>query len=167
MKSKTNCFTVKVTKKYGRGLYASRNIKRGDIVEMSPVLVVDKYDAGKINDTLVNVYVFEWNKESSALAFGYGSLFNHSKKPNVTYMNSFQSREILFMASKDIKKGEQLFINYGYEPEYGIQTTQRNKAINLGKENKNAKLGPVFAAKNRIEPDAEDGFVKEKPGFEN
>src|SRR5208283_213045 len=109
----------------------TKNIKKGEIVEVSPVLVIDKRDAGKISDTLINVYVFEWNKNGSALAFGHGSLFNHSWKANVTYMNSFNTKEIVFMACKNIKKGQQLFVNYGYEPEYGIRVTKRNKEQSL------------------------------------
>lgn len=133
-------FNIKTTKKYGRGLYASRNIKKGEIVEISPVLLITKDEAIKISDTLINVYVFEWGKFDSALAFGHGSLFNHSRNANMVYMSNFQTKEIVFMSNKSIKKGEQLFINYGYEPEYGIQLTKRNKEQGIGRHDKHKEL---------------------------
>jgi SET domain-containing protein len=121
-------FIIKNTKKYGRGLYATRSIKKGEIVETSPIVSIDKREAGLISSTLLNVYVFEWNKDSSALALGNGSLFNHSsKKSNVSYMNSFLTKEIVFISNQNIKKGQQLFINYGYEPSYALAITEKNK----------------------------------------
>lgn len=123
--------TVKNTKKYGRGLYAVRNFKKGEIIEIAPVVVIDKMDADTIETTMLNLYVFEWNKNSSALALGNGSLFNHSNKSNVSYMNSFRTKEIVFMTTRKIKKGEQLFIDYGYDPKEGIKITQRNKERKL------------------------------------
>jgi len=122
---------VKNTKKYGRGLYAVRDFKKGEIVEVAPVVVIDKMDADTIETTMLNLYVFEWNKSSSALALGHGSLFNHSNKSNVCYMNSFRAKEIVFMTTRKIKKGEQLFIDYGYDPKEGIKITQRNKERKL------------------------------------
>jgi uncharacterized protein len=120
---------IRTTRKYGKGLYATKNIKKGEIVEISPVVVLDKCDSGTLSSTKLNVYVFEWNKSSSALALGVGSLFNHcsNHRLNVTYMNSFGTKEIVFMTSRSVKKGEQLFINYGYDPKYGLDITERNK----------------------------------------
>lgn len=152
-------FVVKTTKKYGRGLYANKNIKKGEIINISPVLVIEKSEANKIVDTILNIYVFEWSKDASALSFGYGSLFNHSKKPNVTYMNNFSTKEIFFITSRNIKKGEQLFINYGYEPEYGIQVYNRNKQNNLCSNKYDGSLG-------RIAKPINSPMEKEKAGYE-
>lgn len=119
---------VKNTKKYGRRLYATRNFKKGEIVEVSPVVVIDSDDANTIWSTLLSLYTFEWGKESSALALGYGSLFNHSKTFNVSYMNSFKTKEIFFVTTKNIRSGQQLFIDYGYSPkkEMGLLKKGRN-----------------------------------------
>lgn len=119
---------IKTTKKYGRGLYATKNIKEGQVVEVSPVIVVDHDDREVITTTQLNIYVFSWTYKKSALALGNGSLFNHSRNSNVTYKNSVKAKQIEFTALRNIKKGEQLFINYGYEPAHGIEVTKRNKA---------------------------------------
>lgn len=114
---------VKVAKKYGRGLYATKNIKKGEIVESSPVIEVSGLD---VTQTTLNMYVFEWKQGSSAIALGLGSLFNHSNHTNVTYALFFGNKTIVFIATKDIKKGSQLFINYGYDPKRGIEVAERN-----------------------------------------
>ena len=122
---------IKNTKKYGRGLYATRNFKKGEIIEVSPVVTLDKMDTKTICDTAINMYVFGWSKDCSAFALGNGSLFNHSKKSNVSYMNSFRTKEIVFTANKKIKRGQQLFIDYGYDPKYSIKITKENKERKL------------------------------------
>lgn len=122
---------IKNTKKYGRGLYATRNFKKGEIIEISPVVIVEKSDVHTIEATVLNLYVFEWNKNTSALALGNGSLFNHSRRSNVSYMNSFRTKEIVFVTTKNIKKGQQLFIDYGYDPKEGMRITENNRKRKL------------------------------------
>lgn len=122
---------IKNSKKYGRGLYATRNFKKGEIIEISPVVIVEKSDVHTIEATVLNLYVFEWNKNTSALALGNGSLFNHSKRSNVSYMNSFRTKEIVFVTTRKIKKGQQLFIDYGYDPKEGIRITENNRQSKL------------------------------------
>jgi SET domain-containing protein len=89
---------------------------------------LDEWESNKINPTILNCYVFEWNNhEKSAIALGYGSLFNHSSKKNVTYKNNYRDKTIDFVATRNIKKGQQLFINYGYNVKDALQITLNNK----------------------------------------
>lgn len=132
---------VKNTKKYGRGLYANRKFKKGEIIEVSPVVVIDKYDTPTIGTTFLNLYIFYWTKICSAIALGYGSLFNHSKKSNVNYYPNFVTKEMIFKATKNIERGQQLFIDYGYDPNEEKKNTEeyRNYDVEmlkyrLGKE---------------------------------
>lgn len=116
--------SIKNTKKYGRGLYAVKNIKKGEIVLRDPVLEVGYgFD---ITASSINCYVFGWERSCSAIALGLSSLINHSKRPNVTYNPVFRTKEIIFVATKDIRRGHQLFIDYGYDPKRGKETTERN-----------------------------------------
>lgn len=119
-----NTLEVRKTKKFGRGLYAKRNIKKGEIVERSPVVVIHNQQG--VTSTIINTYVFEWRRDSSALALGLGSLFNHKNRANVSYNPVFSENEIIFVATKNIKKGEQCFIDYGYDPIRGYETTERS-----------------------------------------
>lgn len=119
---------VRKSRKYGRGVYATRAIKAGELVESSPVLVLDEWEATKVYPTVLNHYVFSWNdKLESAIAFGFGSLFNHSTKDSLTYEPNYKEKTIDFMALRNIKKGEQLFIDYGYNVKSGIEATKNNR----------------------------------------
>lgn len=110
-------FEIKVHKKMGRGLFATKKIKAGTVVEVSPVIVFDKVEGYFHTNTLMNHYVYSWgNKGESALALGHGSLFNHSSEANVNYKTNLRAKTITFWAERDIEKGEQLFIDYGYDP---------------------------------------------------
>lgn len=110
--------------KYGRGLYATRKIRRGEVVERSPVIPIPYHI--KLDGTPIDVYLFEWRRDDRALALGLGSLFNHSgKRSNITYNPVHQTNEIIFVATRDIRRGEQLFINYGYDPIQGKERTEK------------------------------------------
>lgn len=117
--------TLRVTpNEYGRGLYAARKIRKGEVVERSPVIVIPYHE--RVSGTTIEVYLFEWRRDDRALALGLGSLFNHSgKRSNITYNPVHQTKEILFVALRDIRKGEQLFINYGYDPLEGKERCER------------------------------------------
>ena len=51
----------------------------------------------------------------AALALGYGSLYNHSYRPNARYVD-LGDRTKLFTAIWDIAAGEEITVNYNGEP---------------------------------------------------
>jgi SET domain-containing protein len=96
----------------GRGAFALRAIKASEIVERCPALEVTDKDIG---GELLN-YVFYGSDENKRLvAMGYGMLFNHSSNPNVAYYREDASTgtELVIYALRDVRKGEELFYNYG------------------------------------------------------
>jgi SET domain-containing protein len=98
----------------GRGAFALKKIKDGDIIERCPALEVTDKDIG---GELLN-YVFYGSTESTRLvAMGNGMLFNHSATPNVAYYRESTSlgAELILYALRDIRKGEELFYSYGDE----------------------------------------------------
>src|SRR4051794_2666299 len=74
---------VKRTRGKGRGVFASSPIRKGELIERVPVLVltIDEYYDGICTTTLAH-YCFNWREGTVALALGYGSLYNHSYRPN-------------------------------------------------------------------------------------
>jgi uncharacterized protein len=48
-----------------------------------------------------------------ALALGLGSMFNHSRRPNVAWERDISSLSIRYFALRDINGGEELCISYG------------------------------------------------------
>ena len=105
---------VKLVKGKGRGVFALKPIAKGEVVERVPVLVF----AAEENDEnpVLGHYVFAWGRGTVALALGYGSLYNHSYRPNCRYDDVGRQTKV-FTAIRDIKEGEELTINYHGSPE--------------------------------------------------
>lgn len=98
----------------GRGIFATRNIKNGDLVERCPVLQLDEEDIG---GELLNYVFYGENEKKRLVAMGNGMLFNHSSFPNVAYYleETPLGTELIIYALRDIRKGEELFYSYGRE----------------------------------------------------
>jgi SET domain-containing protein len=98
----------------GRGVYASRNIKEGEILERSPYIEDDfvKF-IGVSRD-----YVFykTADRKTAILSFGYASMYNHSDSPSAAWKINEDS--ITITATQNIKKGDEIFVSYG--PGYWI-----------------------------------------------
>lgn len=121
---------VRKTKTMGRGVFTTEDIKRGRVVETCPCIVWDRQDERQIQSTLLRFYVFEGKvfSDASVLALGFGSLYNHSGKPNATYKYDPKKRVMTIRAIKNIKAGEQIFINYGYDPLRTFQQWEESRA---------------------------------------
>jgi len=93
---------------HGRGVYCSKFIPEGEIIEICPVLVLPKKDLEQIRDTKLYNYYFIWGDQDEAIAIilGFGSLYNHSYLPNAEYY-----------PLKDILPGDEILINYNGNPE--------------------------------------------------
>ena len=105
--------------KRGRGIFATKNIKKGTVIEVSPVIVLTEKERKTIEKTLLFHYVFEWgdDKKKAAMALGYISLYNHSYDANCEYEMEFGKKIMTIRTVKAIKKGEELFINYNAMPD--------------------------------------------------
>jgi SET domain-containing protein len=102
----------------GRGVFAANKVKRGEKIEICPAVVFPRKDYLSFKKTSLRDYYFMWGKVAIAICLGYGSLYNHSYKPNATYRKDIKRRTIEFVAIKAIGKGEEITVNYNYgEPE--------------------------------------------------
>jgi len=99
----------------GRGVYAERSFLPGEVVEASPVVLIDcrHFDL----PVEITHYAFSWNgltggESLQALALGYGSLYNHANPANMAYRGDTENCTIVFVAARRIEAGEELTINY-------------------------------------------------------
>ncbi len=104
--------TIKNTPDKGRGVFAEKDFKKGEIVEVCPVVVITEEEYNKLADTIFAYYLYPWKGETSALVLGYGSVYNHSYSPNIDWDQDFKSKSFLYTALEDIKKGDELTVNY-------------------------------------------------------
>lgn len=107
---------VKQVKGKGRGVFARRPIPEGAVIERVPVLVLPFDDIKNRTDwTDLAGYCFLWGEGTVALALGYGSLYNHSFRPNARY-DDVPPRSKVFRALRAIEAGEEITVNYNGDP---------------------------------------------------
>jgi SET domain-containing protein len=106
---------VRQVKGKGRGVFARTAISKGAIIEHSPVLIVpNKEMVGGLANPILQKYFYIWTRTSVAVSLGYGSLYNHSYRPNANYEHARAS--LIYRALRDIKAGEEITINYNGDP---------------------------------------------------
>ncbi len=103
---------VKPSRRGGRGVFTAQEIPAGTTIELAAVILLDTADTEVIHDTQLHDYYFLWGEEGSAIALGYGSLYNHSSKPNADFEMEFEDELIRFFAARDIAAGEEILICY-------------------------------------------------------
>lgn len=108
------CLYIDTTANRGRGVFTKERIAAGTVIELSPVIVMSKEDRQYLDKTLLHDYIFEWGtlKDKCCMALGLVPMYNHSYKSNCEYFMDFDDNTIAVKTVKDIKKGEELTINY-------------------------------------------------------
>jgi hypothetical protein len=112
---------VRRTRGKGRGVFARRSIRKGEIIEVCPVIPLTPREANSAK-TILDDYYFEWGSggKAYAVALGFGSLYNHADEPNATFVNRTRQLQIVVRARKPIAKGEQITINYRWPESTGM-----------------------------------------------
>lgn len=100
----------------GRGVVAARFFARGERIEQAPVIIVEAPHVAAVEISILDNYVYNWDRERIAVALGCGSLYNHSYQPNAVYLKNFASGVIDYVALCDIQPGQEILINYNGDP---------------------------------------------------
>lgn len=103
----------------GRGIFTSRLIEAGTLIEICPVIVLPEEDLPIIHKTFLHDYYFFWGEDEKqcAIALGMGSLYNHSYNANAEYILDLDEHTIDFYSVKDIEPGEEITVNYNGMPD--------------------------------------------------
>lgn len=101
----------------GRGVFARRDIKKGGVIERCPVIEVPLNDVSNLTESILVTYFYYLgkNKEHVLITLGFGSIYNHTYTPNAAYKQKLKEGIIEFAAIKDIKKDEEITVNYNPE----------------------------------------------------
>lgn len=105
-----NKLIVKKSKIHGYGVFAGKDIRKGEKIEEC-YFILSKFEDEK--DALMD-FIFDVNGRTGVV-LGYGSLYNHSEDPNADYTFNRKRKIATFVAIKSIKKGEEIFVSYGDE----------------------------------------------------
>lgn len=102
--------TIKYSNKiYSRGVFANKNYKKNDIIEICPCIKLQKITT---DNNQIHNYVFELNNEYCIIAFGYCSLYNHSDTPNAKW-SIIDENQMKITVLSDIQQNEEIFMSYG------------------------------------------------------
>ncbi len=109
--------TIAPSPSRGRGVFTTEAIAKGSTIEIAPVIVVDKIQRVKLEETLLYDYIFEWGEDhqSAVIGLGYISIYNHAIEPNCRYDMDYEAQTISISTTRKIEVGEELFINYNAE----------------------------------------------------
>jgi len=103
-------------KNAGRGIFASQDINKNEVIEICPILEVPANDVFNLRESILVNYYFSFDDDPDMLAItlGFGSIYNHSYEPNATYKKISTDKVLEFKTIKDIKKDEEITVNYNY-----------------------------------------------------
>ena len=107
-----------ISEEKGRGMFALRDFKKGEVLETAPVIPVAKenvVDSGEAPDG----YLLDWDgnfeNEEYCMPLGYIMMYNHSKEPNIDLDQDYDNYTMTVIALRDIKKGEELCWDYNVD----------------------------------------------------
>ncbi|KAG0302274.1 hypothetical protein BGZ97_002421 [Linnemannia gamsii] len=97
----------------GRGVVTTVVIPARTVIDISPILLFPSEEYSTHGQyTQLDHYTYRW-KGGMALALGLGSMFNHSRTPNVGFQRDFDNGLIRYSTLREIQIGEELCISYG------------------------------------------------------
>lgn len=106
-----NVYTKSVPGK-GRGVFAKRDLKEGELIEVCPVIVCPGSDWERLEKTALADYYLNFG-DDAAVVLGFGSLYNHSElHPNARTVRKVQEKIVEFYATCDIRKDEEILFRY-------------------------------------------------------
>ena len=107
----TDLVEVKQSLLHGKGVFATRNIAKGEVLVKSHMALIH------VNENLPEVLAtlqFPWTEEYDAICISdAGSFFNHSSQPNAEVkIRDFDNLIQTFVAKTAIVKGTEITIYY-------------------------------------------------------
>jgi len=81
-------------------------------------MLVAEQDRGADLESGAEGYVFGWGEGRTALALGYGSLYNHRYDSNATTLET--GDELVVTATRPIEVGDEIYINYMGTAQSGV-----------------------------------------------
>ena len=109
---------IKNTTEKGRGVFSDKPIKKGEMIENSPVITIPKNEKYLFDKTVVSQYWLNWEDECGAFALGLVMMYNHSDDNNAEYLNLTAENSVIINAIKDIDAHEEICTHYGNETKF-------------------------------------------------
>ena len=93
----------------GRGLFAGKDYKKGDIIDINPFI-----ETTTIGDITSYSWRCPWDNSITLIVLGNINFINESQNDNsFIFHYDKMNKKIMTKATKEIKKDEEIFTNYG------------------------------------------------------
>lgn len=107
----SSSIAVGLSEVHGRGVFAVKDIKLGELIEECHAILLKEVNFKALDEELQR-YVYSVKKQS-ALVMGRAMVYNHSyENASVHWLIDYENLIFRFYSSREIKKGEEIFINY-------------------------------------------------------
>jgi SET domain-containing protein len=107
---------IRPSKGKGRGVFAIRRLRAGQVIESAPAILVPKDQVAVLAETFLSHYLFTTdNKKNLVLGLGITSMLNHDEDANAEFFVSIDS--ITIKAKRAIPAGAEVTINYAWRAE--------------------------------------------------
>lgn len=107
---------VKSAGKKGRGVFAIKPIKKGEVIEVAHYIEIPATEYKFLRKTTVNYYWYEVDGLVTGIGLGNTSLYNHSSAaPNSEFEVNKKKKKIIITALQNIKAGQEVLFDYGYD----------------------------------------------------
>lgn len=93
---------------HGFGVFSTQACEAGDVLEICPVVYLTEQE-----HTMMRDYSMVSTGQSSVLALGLGACYNHHDTPQVAWFYDANLEAVVYVATRSITSGEELFISYG------------------------------------------------------
>jgi hypothetical protein len=113
----------------GRGVFAGKRFRKGEVIEICPVIPLTRTQVRKCRGEILDRYIFRWPRPGhpAAVVLGCGSLYNHSHTPNAHFTPRIGTDLMVFRAAREIAAGEQIFVDYEWPAkDYHFSATARS-----------------------------------------
>jgi len=102
----------------GKGAFAKKDIKKDTVIDIANVVLISNKEYKKIKKTQLYNYCYIWEDPchkpafKNAITLSVSQFINHSYDPNLQYLYDYKNKAIEYLAIQDIKKGDELTVNY-------------------------------------------------------
>jgi SET domain-containing protein len=98
----------------GRGVFAGAPIAAGTLIEAAPVVILAASQCKLLDQTILHDYYFAWEvgEGSGAVALGFVSLCNHSRRPRARVRRNLAQGTLELVALGSIAAGDEVTIDY-------------------------------------------------------
>ncbi len=115
-RARHNAILVRISPGKGRGVFALRRFRKGEVIERAPVIVLPDPEWKHLEKTALRDHYFAWGKSAAAFALGYISMYNHSYSPNAFFRMKRADLMIEVVALQSIEANAEILANYNARP---------------------------------------------------